>query len=95
MNGILAMRNSIETTTEILNEAVNLRIEYDFRSDDEISIHSVEIFRPARECALYWSWESWVRVDLSNILSYSQQDAIKSQIIEHEAIVRQLRQESA
>jgi hypothetical protein len=89
------MRNSLETTVDLLKETVNLRVEYDYRDDDNISILDVEMYRAARECALYWSWESWVRVDLSEILSYAQQDTIKAQIIEHEATIHQWRQESA
>lgn len=87
------MRNSLETTTAILNEFVDLRVEYNHHADNDIDIDTVEIFRHAREIFCGWERGQWVRVDIYSILSTAQITAIRAQIIEHEAQIRQWRQE--
>lgn len=89
------MRNSLETTMDLLKEVVDLRVEYDYHADDDISIQAVEILRHSRELAYHWACEQWVRVDLTEILSRHQVDTIKTKIIEHESTIRQWREEYA
>jgi len=89
------MRNSLETTTEILNEFVDLRIEYNYHADNDIDIDTVEIFRHAREIFCGWERGQWARIDIYSILSTAQITGIRSQIIEHEAQIRKWSQEYA
>lgn len=87
------MRNSLETSTKLLGETVDLRVEYDYRYDDEITIKSVEIFRHAREIFCEWDRGQWVRIDIYGILSSNQVSEIRKQIIGHEAIIAKWRKE--
>ena len=79
------MRNSLETTTCVLNEFVDLRVEYNYHADNDIDIDAVEIFRHAREIFCGWERGQWVRVDISAILSTAQISYIRKQITSHEA----------
>ena len=86
------MRNSLETTTALLNEFVDLRVEYSYHADNDIDIEAVEIFRHAREIFCGWERGQWVRVDIHCILSSNQISNIRKQIIKHESEISKWRE---